>query len=160
MQISRYETQDSIDTLNFHRGDNEAPPTPLDLLMAAEEPEDDEKLDLGGIVGIPRDALRQLVLFLLPRSNNRLRWPQAAARLAVIARILDVDDLGKEPLEKLAKELNCSRALLSLRTLELADGFGLGKLRSSKSAAARESYKISATESHRRQGHRVAVDSL
>ena len=108
-------------------------------------------IDLNGIKGIPRDALRQLLLFLLPRTDKPTKWQQAAVRLAVISRILDVDDLGKLPLETLAKQLGVTRSLLSLRQLEIADGFGLGKLRSSKSAAARKNYKTSATEAHRRR---------
>jgi hypothetical protein len=70
--------------------------------------------------------------------------------LAVVSRILNIDDLGKLPLETLAKQLGVTRSLLSLRQLEIADGFNLGKLRSSKSAAARKAYSVSATNTHRK----------
>ena len=119
------------------------------------DPEDTrETFDASGIKGIPRDALRQLVFFLTPRTDKPTKWQQAAVRLAVISRILDIDDLGKLPLETLAKQLGVTRSLLSLRQLEIADGFGLGKLRSSKSAQARINYKTSATNAHRKAQER------
>ena len=113
-----------------------------------------EKIDLNGIKGIPRDALRQLLLFLLPRTDKPTKWQQAAVRLAVVSRILNIDNMGNVPLETLAKQLNVTRSLLSLRQLEIADGFGLGKLRSSKSAAARKNYSTSATIAHRKAQER------
>ena len=121
-----------------------------------------ETIDAGGIRDIPRDALRQLLLFLIPRTDKPTKWRQAAIRLAVISRILDIDDMGKLPLETLAKQLGVTRSLLSLRQLEIADGFGLGKLRSSKSAAARKNYKTSATNAHRKAQERrqAASDNL
>ena len=122
------------------------------------DPEDTrETFDANGIKGIPRDALRQLLLFLLPRTDKPTKWQQAAVRLAVISRILDIDDTGKLPLEALAKQLGVTRSLLSLRQLEIADGFGLGKLRSSKSAQARINYKTSATNAHRRAQERRQI---
>ena len=116
--------------------------------------DDTEALDLAGIKRIPRDALKQLLLFLIPKTTDRgSRWKMATVRLAVLSRILDVEDLGKLPLETIAKQIGVTRSLLSLRQLEIADQFELGKLRSSRSAAARQSYSISATEAHkRRQG--------
>jgi hypothetical protein len=113
--------------------------------------DDDESIDLNGIKGIPRGALGQLLRFLLPVTSKPGRWKMASVRLAVVCRILDVDELGKLPLETLAKELGVTRSLLSMRQLEIADGFGLGKLRSSKSAAARKSYSASATKAHSRR---------
>jgi hypothetical protein len=74
----------------------------------------------------------------------------ATVRLAIVARILNIDEAGREPLEVTAKQLNVTRSLLSLRQLEIADQFGLGKLRSSRSASARKAYSISATNVHRR----------
>lgn len=115
------------------------------------DPEDDtEQLDMAGIKGIPRDALRQILLFLVPRGAHRQKWRQAAVRLAIISRILNIDDTGKETLEALATQLGVTRSLLSLRQLEIADQFNLGKLRSSKSAAARKAYSISASNTHRK----------
>lgn len=118
-------------------------------------PEDTaDQIDLNGIKGIPRDALRQLLLFLIPRTEKPGKWKMAACRLAVVSRILNVDDMGKLPLEVIAKQLGVTRSLLSLRQLEIADGFGLGKLRSSKSAQARINYKTSATNAHRKAQER------
>jgi hypothetical protein len=116
--------------------------------------DDTEALDLAGIKRIPRDALKQLLLFLIPKTTDRgSRWKMATVRLAVLSRILDVEDLGKLPLETIAKQIGVTRSLLSLRQLEIADQFKLGQLRSSRSAAARKNYSISATEAHkRRQG--------
>ena len=109
-----------------------------------------ETFDAAGIKGIPLDALRQLLLFLIPKTTDRgSRWKMATVRLAVVARILGLDDAG-QPLEVLAKQLNVTRSLLSLRQLEIADQFQLGKLRSSRSASARKAYSISATNVHRR----------
>ncbi len=121
-----------------------------------------ETIDANGIKGIPKDALRQLLLFLLPRTDKPTKWKMAACRLAVVSRILNIDDLGKLPLETLAKQLGVTRSLLSLRQLEIADGFGLGKLRSSKSAAARISYKASATNAHRKalERRQIAAGTL
>lgn len=116
--------------------------------------DDTEQLDMAGIKGIPRDALRQILLFLVPRGAHRAKWRQAAVRLAIISRILNIDDTGKETLEALAKQLGVTRSLLSFRQLEIADQFNLGKLRSSKSAAARKAYSISASNTHRTRQER------
>ena len=119
-------------------------------------PEDiGETFDAAGIKGIPLDALRQLLLFLIPNTADKAsRWKMATVRLAVVARILNIDYAGRVPLETLAKQIGVTRSLLSLRQLEIADQFQLGKLRSSRSAAARESYRVSATEAHRRAQER------
>ena len=118
-----------------------------------------ETFDAAGIKGIPLDALRQLLLFLIPKTTDRgSRWKMATVRLAVVARILGLDDAG-QPLEVLAKQLNVTRSLLSLRQLEIADQFQLGKLRSSRSAAARESYRVSASAAHRRAQERRQIES-
>ena len=123
--------------------------------------DDTEALDLAGIKRIPRDALKQLLLFLIPKTTDRgSRWKMATVRLAVLSRILNVgDDLGRESLQKLADELGVTRSLLSLRQLAIADQYGLGKLRSSRSAAARKAYSISATNVHRRAQERRQVES-
>jgi len=126
-----------------------------------------ETIDANGIKGIPRDALRQLLIFLIPRTDQLTKWRMAAVRLAVVSRILNIDDLGALSLETLAKQLGVTRSLLSLRQLEIADQFGLGKLRSFKSAAARINYKASATKAHSRRqaaagsvAHPTAAKSL
>ena len=116
------------------------------------DPEDiGETFDAAGIKGIPLDALRQLLLFLIPKTTDSgSRWKMATVRLAVVARILGIDQAGCDSLETLAKQLGVTRSLLSLRQLAIADQYGLGKLRSSRSASARKAYSISATNVHRR----------
>jgi len=139
----------------YHEGD-------IDTDRHLDPDDNGETIDANGIKGIPKDALRQILLFLLPRTDKPTKWKMAATRLAVISRILNIDDLGKLPLETLAKQLGVTRSLLSLRQLEIADGFGLGKLRSSKSAAARISYKASATKAHRKalERRQIAAGTL
>ena len=44
--------------------------TPLDNLLEAEQLEDHDTLDLAGLRGIPADALRVFVLFLLPSDSK------------------------------------------------------------------------------------------
>ena len=124
------------------------------------DPEDiGETFDAAGIKGIPLDALRQLLLFLIPNTADKAsRWKMATVRLAVVARILNIDYAGV-PLETLAKQLGVTRSLLSLRQLAIADQYGLGKLRSSRSAAARKAYSISATNVHRRAQERRQIES-
>ena len=125
------------------------------------DPEDiGETFDAAGIKGIPLDALRQLLLFLIPKTTDRgSRWKMATVRLAIVARILNIDDAGRVPLEMLAKQIGVTRSLLSLRQLEIADQFQLGKLRSSRSASARKAYSISATNVHRRAQERRQIES-
>ena len=150
-----YETPDKIlaRTEGWHEDDQD---TDHQL-----DPEDiGETFDAAGIKGIPLDALRQLLLFLIPNTADRgSRWKMATVRLAIVARILNIDDAGRVPLETLAKQIGVTRSLLSLRQLAIADQFQLGKLRSSKSAAARQSYSVSATEAHKRAQERRRIES-
>ena len=116
--------------------------TPLDQLIAAEEHEPDETLDLGGIMSIPHDALRVLVLFLLPQGANPTSssyWKVATRRLCALAHSIGVEEVRRHPLSKLGPAIGCTRALLSLLACELRDFADLDH-RAGRSDEARETY--------------------
>jgi hypothetical protein len=118
-----------------------------------------EFIDVDGIKDIPRDALQRLVLFLIPvNSAPARRWRISTLRLAIIAQMVDPDGIGKQSFEALAKELGCTRALLSWHSLKMIDSLKIDKLRNGKQRHTRETYRQSAIESHRRQGHRIHTD--
>jgi hypothetical protein len=118
-----------------------------------------ETFDVAGIRDIPRDALQRLVLFLIPaNSGPTKRWRVSQLRLAIIAQMVDADGIGKLSFEDLAKELKCTRAILSYHSLKMIDAIGINKLRNGKRRETREIYRQSAIESHRRQGHRMKQD--
>lgn len=123
--------------------------------------DDGETLELGGISDIPKDAMRRLVLYLIPsHSSPAKRWRIAQLRLAIVAQMVDADGIGKQSFEDLSKELNCTRAILSYHALRMIDALGIEKLRNGKPRRTREIYRQSAIESHRRQGHRIASDGV
>lgn len=98
--------------------------TPLVELIAAEEHEHAEMLDLGGIASIPPDALKLLVLFLLPQTSNPTSsgyWRIATRRLCALAYSIGVEEVRRHPLSKLGPAAGCTRALLSLLACELRD---------------------------------------
>jgi hypothetical protein len=127
--------------------------TPIDELIAAEEREHDETLDLGGIASIPPDALRLLVLFLLPQGGNPTGssyWRIATKRLCALAYALGVEEVRRHPLSKIGPAVGCSRALLSLLACELRDFADLDH-RAGRSPAARETYAQRARETWNRR---------
>lgn len=116
--------------------------TPLDQLIAAEEQEDPDTLDLAGLRGIPADALKTLVLFLLPtdsKPTSASYWPKALKRLCALSYALGVEEVRKFPLSQIAPALGCSRAMLSLLCCELRDFANLDH-RAGRSDASREVY--------------------
>lgn len=115
--------------------------TPLDELIAAEEQEDHDTLDLAGLRGIPADALAVLLRFLLPdgRPTSPTYWQQASRRLASLAHAIGVQEIRMHPLASLAPALGCSRALLSLLAVELRDFADLDH-RAGRSDEARQVY--------------------
>lgn len=116
-----------------------------------------ETIDLNQIQAIPRNALKTLVRFLLPPPCSRggRRWKVATARLAIVARMLDLDDLGALSLAELGEELGYTRALLSLRSLEIIDQLELNKDKLGKVRSSREVYRQAAIRSHIAQGHKM-----
>ena len=122
--------------------------TPLDELIAAEEREHDETLDLGGIASIPPDALRLLVLFLLPQGGNPTGssyWRIATKRLCALAYALGVEEVRRHPLSKIGPAVGCSRAMLSLLACELRDFADLDH-RAGRSDEARQVYATRARQ--------------
>jgi hypothetical protein len=120
--------------------------TPLDQLIAAEEHEHAEMLDLGGVASIPPDALRLLVLFLLPQTSNPTSssyWRIATRRLCALAYSIGVEEVRRHPLAKLGPAAGCTRALLSLLACELRDFADLDH-RAGRSDQARQTYSARA----------------
>ncbi len=124
--------------------------------MRAEDGDGGETIDLAGIKAIPVSALKVLVRYLVP-ARGRSRWRHGQIRLAILAHALDLDGIGGQSFEALSKELNCSRSLLSLRSLELIDGLGINKLRNGKARESRDTYRSSAIATHKRLGHKMKV---
>ncbi len=124
------------------------PRTPLDHLLEAEEHEDHDTLDLAGLRGIPADALRIFVLFLLPTDTKPTSpgyWRQVTKRAAALAYALGLPEVRRHPLSKIAPALGCSRAMLSLLCVELRDFADLDH-RAGRSDTARETYSTRARQ--------------
>jgi hypothetical protein len=122
--------------------------TPLDHLLEAEELEDHDTLDLAGLRGIPVDALRIFVLFLLPTDTKPTSpgyWRQVTKRAAALAYALGLPEVRRHPLSKIAPAVGCTRAMLSLLCVELRDFASLDH-RAGRSDAARETYSTRARQ--------------
>lgn len=136
------------------------PKTPLDDLIEAEEHEDRERLDIAGIHGVPIDALRIFVLFLLPTDTKPTSagyWRQVTKRAAALAYSLGIEEVRKFPLSQIAPAIGCTRAMLSLLCVELRDFADLDH-RAGRSDAARETYSTRARQvwNHRAKMKREA----
>jgi hypothetical protein len=130
--------------------------TPLDYLMEAEERDDDEKIDLAGISGIPRDALARLLEFVLGKSEQkRTKWKTATLRIAALCHLLNVRNMRELSLGELGRELGCTRANMSLYSLAVVDELQIEKGFTGKPRAARESYRKAAIKSHIQRCHRM-----
>ena len=114
-----------------------------------------EQIDLAGLRSIPVDALLILLRYIVQPDSTTNRWRQAQVRVAVLSHMVNLDGIGSLSFTKLAQELGCSRALLSLRSLELIDGLAIDKTRNGKKRSTREIYRKTATEAHIRAGHRM-----
>lgn len=110
-----------------------------------------EDIDLADLRSIPRDALLILLRYIVQPGAAKHRWRQAQIRLAILAHMVDLDGIGAQSFAALAEELGCTRALLSLRSLELIDGLKIQKTRNGKKRSTRETYSKTATEAHRRR---------
>jgi hypothetical protein len=120
--------------------------------------ENAEEIDLAGLRSIPRDALLILLRYIVQPGAAKHRWRQAQVRLAILAHMVNLDGIGALSYAGLAEELGCTRALLSMRSLELIDGLKIEKTRNGKRRSTRETYRKTATEAHARAGHRMAVE--
>jgi hypothetical protein len=130
--------------------------SPDQQAMADEELADDEVVSLAGIKDIPRDALRTLLLFIIPSGGvPAKKWRIAQIRLALIAHLASVEGVGGQPLSDLAVELGCTRSLLSLYCLKMVDGLKLDKSRNGKRRETRETYRQNALLSHEKRGHKM-----
>ena len=114
--------------------------TPIEDILEPLEDHDDEPLDVEGIGEIPLDAISVILRMVITRPPRNSRdWKSAISRLAVLAKTLDIGDLGCRSLSDIADDIGVSRALLSLRSVQLRDSAG-GSCRGGKSNAAREVY--------------------
>ncbi len=121
--------------------------------------EDGLTIDLAGLRSIPTDALLILLRYIVQPDLPSNRWRQAQVRVAVLAHMVNLDSIGSLSFAALAKELDCSRALISLRSLELIDGLAIDKTRNGKKRSSRDTYRKAATSAHIRAGHRMTVDA-
>ena len=83
---------------------------PVDLIEPIED--DDDPLDVEGIGTIPTGAITIILRLLItkpPRSSRD--WGAITSRLAVLAKALDVADLGRRSLSDIADDLGVSRGL-------------------------------------------------
>jgi len=118
-----------------------------------------EDIDLAGLRSIPRAALLILLRYIVRPDSPKHRWRQAQIRLAILAHMCDLDGIGELSLQALGEELGCTRALLSMRSLELIDGLQIEKTRNGKKRSTRATYRKTATEAHARAGHRITVEA-
>jgi hypothetical protein len=133
---------------------------PCEILMRAEEDgDDDEQIDLSGIRAIPRDALKTLMIYLIPPGNRAKRLRIAQLRLVLLAHACGVDGIAEYSFAKLAEDLQCTRALLSYYAVRMADELGEEAPRGGKRRVSRDSYRQSALAAHRRAGHKMRSDS-
>jgi hypothetical protein len=121
--------------------------------------EDGLTIDLAGLRSIPVDALLILLRYIVQPDLPTNRWRQAQVRVAVLAHMVNLDGIGSLSFAALAAELGCSRALISLRSLELIDGLSIDKTRNGKKRSTRETYRKTAIDAHTRAGHRMTVDA-
>ena len=146
-----HETPDKIiaRTEAWHEDDDEG----SDPLLSPAE--DGLTIDLAGLRSIPVDALLILLRYIVQPDSTTNRWRQAQVRVAVLSHMVNLDGIGSLSFAALATELGCSRALISLRSLELIDGLAIEKTRNGKQRSTRETYRKTATEAHIRAGHRM-----
>lgn len=131
---------------------------PAEALMEAEEHDDAETIDFAAVRKVPADALKILIRFLIPLSSKPAkRWRIAQLRLAILAQMTDVDDIGAQSFESLARELGCTRALLCHHSLRMVDGLGMDKAKLGKRRESRAVYSASATAAHRRRRERLSA---
>lgn len=134
---------------------------PLAALIEAEEREVHDTLDLAGLRGIPVDALKVFVMFLLPpnsKPTSASYWPKVTKRIAALAYALGIEEVRKFPLSKIAPAIPCTRAMLSLLCVELRD-FASLDCRAGRSDASREVYSQRAQAVWNRRGREAREKS-
>lgn len=146
-----------------HRPEPITDQTPHDQLIEMEieagiDTEDDETdhQDILALKSIPPDALLVLLRFVISNRSKRKRWRVAQIKLCTLAHAAGMQGIGDKSLTELAKELGCTRALLSLYATRLADQLGLSQVRGGKCRASRETYRKNALQSHLKRGNNLS----
>ena len=140
--------------------------TPLDELIEKElaagidtdDTDDDPKgQDILALKSIPPDALLVLLRFIISKTSSRKMWRVAQLKLATLAHAAGMQGVGDKSLADLAKELGCTRSLLSLYSTRLADQLGLSQVRGGKTRSSREAYRQNAIKIHTAAGHQITA---
>jgi hypothetical protein len=138
--------------------------TPLDQLIEAEiqagldTDTDDERTDQDvlALKSIPPDGLLVLLRFIIGNTCTIKRWRVSQLKLATLAHAAGMQGIGDQSLTQLAKELGCTRSLLSLYSTRLADQLGLSQVRGGKCRESRETYRQNALLSHQKRGNNLS----
>jgi hypothetical protein len=152
-------------TLNSDRPEPITEQTGLDELIEKElaagidtdDTDDDPKgQDILALKSVPPDALLVLLRFIIGSRCTRKRWRVAQLKLCTLAHAAGLQGVGDKSLSELAKELGCTRSLLSLYSTRLADQLGLSQVRGGKSRASRDTYRYNALISHQKRGNNLS----
>jgi hypothetical protein len=120
--------------------------------------EDDSNPDVLALKRIPSDALLVLLRFLISENRSpKQKWRIAQLRLAVLAHQAGLAGVGNLTMTELAEHLGCSKALISHYATRLVDQLAEAQTRGGKSRHAREVYRQTATDYHRRAGHAIGA---
>jgi hypothetical protein len=146
-----------------HRPEQITHQTPLDqvIQMEIEAGIDFEDAvadqDVLALKSIPPDALLVLLRFIISKTSSRKRWRIAQLKLSTLAHAAGMQGVGDKSLTELAKELGCTRSLLSLYSTRLADQLGLSQVRGGKTRSSREIYRQNAIKIHTAAGHQITA---
>ncbi len=122
-------------------------------------PEDDgETIEAAGLKSIPRQALLILLNFIFPAPGGTRPLRVAQLRLVTLAHLAGLEGIGDRTLTDLAAELGATRSLMSLYACRMVDQLGQSQVRGGKRREARQVYRKTATEAHRRAGHCMTAD--
>ena len=118
----------------------------------------DAPMGVSALKSIPRQALLILLGFIIPPPGGTRPLRVAQLRLVTLAHLAGLEGIGDRTLTDLAAELGATRSLMSLYACRMVDQLGQSQVRGGKRREAREVYKRTATEAHRRQGHKMKQD--
>ena len=110
-------------------------------------------LDASAITRMEPDSLLVLLRFIVAPGGGRCRWNVSKYRLILLAHLAGLEGVADLSLTELAKQLGCTRGLLSHYSIKIVDELEQAQTRGGKSRASREAYRKSATAAHRRLGH-------
>ena len=117
-----------------------------------------ETIDAAGMRSIPKQALLILLAFVFPPPGGTRPLRVAQLRMVALAHLAGLEGIGDRTLTDLARELGCTKSLLSLYSVRLTDQLGQAQVRGGKNRAARETYRQRALATHRAAGHRMTAD--